>query len=228
MLVDFNEIKNIYEQFIVSKFCNEYLSKYEKLPLEQKQNNWDWDGKDFSRVISLLEFKEFFEKNNIFFNDILVLNGIGDPELNYIKYKNIFFLDYKNDIETDLHVFKTDKKYDFLMTNQTLEHTYDPCLILKNLYNIMNKNGIVYFNVPSLGPPHNTPHHHYNGFTPVGLGSIIRQAGFKLLDVGFWGNKEYVKYLFEKNDWPDYKGINNYKNDFNYSVISWAFAIKEN
>lgn len=221
-----NLISNIYDEFIVPKLNATYLEKYKNISFNLQSSRWPWKDKDFSRVISLLEFKLFMEKNNNTFNKSLIYNGPNDPELEYINCNNFVFVDYDTNKEKDLHLLKADIKYDFFMTNQTLEHTYDPCLILRNVYEIMNFDGLIYFNVPSLCPPHSTPFHHYNGFTPTGLGAIVQQAGFKILDIGFWGNKEYIMKLFNNNSWPDYTSLNDYCNDFNYSAISWIFAKK--
>lgn len=225
-IVNENEITEIYDKFIVPKLNKTYTDKYKVLPHQYNDASWNWQHKDFGRVISMLEFKEYMEKNPRIYDHALISNGPNDPELKFLNYKNISFIDYEKDKNNDLHLLNSKEKYDFFMTNQTLEHTYDPCLILRNIYSIMNDNGVIYINVPTLCPPHNTPHHHYNGFTPVGLGSIVKQAGFKILDIGFWGNKEFVTSLFTTNDWPDYLRLNDYTNDFNYSVITWIFAKK--
>lgn len=221
-----NTINKIYNEFIVSKLNTKYLEKYKTLSEDMNTSEWNWKDKDFSRVISLLEFKNFMENNSKIFNNVLVYNGPNDPEIQYIKYNNISFIDYESNKSNDLHTLESKITYDFFMTNQTLEHTYDPCLILRKIYEIMEDDGLIYLNVPSLCPPHSTPFHHYNGFTPVGLGAIVQQAGFKILDIGFWGNKEYVTKLFTTNSWPDYFMLNDHKNDFNYSAISWIFAKK--
>jgi hypothetical protein len=50
----------------------------------------------------------------------------------------------------------------------------------------MKDGGIVYMNAPSINIPHLTPYHFYTGPTPVGLGCIVQQAAFEILDIGFW------------------------------------------
>ena len=220
-----NEINDIYNNFIKTKNNVDYRDKRKDVLTILNTTNWKWENKDFSRVISLLEFKEYI--NNATFKKSLIFNGHSDPELQYLNTNAIIHFDYENNKEYDLHSFQSDERFDFFMLNQTLEHTYDPCLVLRNVYNIMNEGGLIYINVPSLCPPHNTPFHYYNGFTPTGLGAIVRQAGFEICDIGYWGNKEYVQYLFEHNDWPDYKKLKDYTNNIDYAVISWVFAKKE-
>lgn len=85
---------------------------------------------------------------------------------------------------------------------------------------------MVYISVPSINLIHSKPCHYYIGMTPTGLGGIVKQAGFEILDIGFYGNKEYIEFLFKNNDWPNYTQIKNYTNDINCIVCSWIFAKK--
>lgn len=156
-IVTENEITEIYDKFIVPKLNKTYTDKYKVLPHQYNDVSWNWQHKDFGRVISMLEFKEYMEKNPRIYEHALISNGPNDPELKFLNYKNIFFIDYEKDKNNDLHLLNSKEKYDFFMTNQTLEHTYDPCLILRNIYSIMNDNGVIYINVP-LYVHHTTPH----------------------------------------------------------------------
>jgi len=228
MNVDYNRINEIYNKFIVPKQDESFLNRYKTLPIHLNNGNWTWENKDFPRVVALLEFKKFIEESNISFKKVLTFNGPGDPELNHISYEKIDNYNYLDDpTNLDLHTLDLpNKDYDFFMTNQTLEHVYDPCLALKNIHKHLNVGGIFYCNVPSFNMAHDTPHHHYVGFTPVGLGCMIEQAGFEILDIGFWGNTEYITYMMNNNDWPDYTKISDYSSEINKEVISWIFAKK--
>ena len=127
----------------------------------------------------------------------------------------------------DLHNLDLDRKdFDFFMSNQTLEHLYDPCLAVRKIYDNIRSGGIVYMNLPSVNMPHSTPFHYYTGFTPVGLGCIFKQAGFEILDIGFWGNTEYYDYTLMKGVWPDYKQMTNFSSEKDKESITWIFARK--
>jgi SAM-dependent methyltransferase len=227
-MIDYNEIDKIYSDFILPKQTPEYLNKYSSLPLDRESNRWRWLGKDLPRVISILEFQEYMGNNNLLFNDVLSMNGDSDPEYEYLNYKNTHSYYYLDDIVNyDMHNLNLGKKdFDFFMCNQTIEHLYDPCLALRNVYDHLKPGGILYINVPSFSMAHDTPHHHYTGLTPTGLGCVVRQAGFEILDIGFWGNTEYINYMMVNNDWPDYTKINNYCSEINKEAISWIFAKK--
>ena len=227
MILSEKDIYDIYHRFVVPKYNNP--DKYKVLPIEMNNKKWKWEDKDFPRVISLLEFKEFLEKNqNPKFESVLSFNGIDDPEYEYLNYENITNYNYTDNIDKyDLHSLDLDRKdFDFFMSNQTLEHLYDPCLVLRKIYDHMKPGGIVYMNLPAMNMPHSTPLHYYTGFTPVGLGCIFKQAGFEILDIGFWGNSNYYDFVLNKGIWPDYRQMTNYSYEKDKESITWIFAKK--
>jgi len=227
MILSEKDIYDIYYRFVVPKYNNP--DKYKSLPIELNNKKWKWEDKDFPRVISLLEFKEFLEKNqNPKFQSVLSFNGMDDPEYEYLNYENITNYNYADNTEKyDLHSLDLDRKdFDFFMSNQTLEHLYDPCLVLRKIYDHMKPGGIVYMNLPAMNMPHSTPMHYYTGFTPVGLGCIFKQAGFEILDIGFWGNSNYYDFVLNKGIWPDYRQMTNYSYEKDKESITWIFAKK--
>ena len=93
----------------------------------------------------------------------------------------------------------------------------------------MRPGGILYFNVPANSIPHDTPFHHFTGFTPVGVGAVVKAAGFEILHIGQWGNVGYLKKMFETHKFLDYRAVENPGlNDFNCPIIAWVFAKKPN
>jgi SAM-dependent methyltransferase len=222
------DIRKIYETYVAVNFKDEYVKRYEPLPLEKNNVNWQWENKDFPRVISLLEFDHFVRLHKISCKKGLAMNGL-DPEWQYLPAEKIVRIDYDTDHDRyDLHSLNlTEDDFDFVMVNQTLEHLYDPIRCLENIYKHMRKGGMLYLNAPANGLPHEDPFHYYTGFTATGLGVMLELAGFKLLSVGQWGNIEYIKKMFETNSWLDYKQLKNPgKNDMYCPVIVWAFAVK--
>ena len=221
-----NEIEKIFNTFIKINYTKEYDTRYSSLPLQFNNKNWKWEGKDFPRVIALLEFKNYIEKYNFNFENILSFNGDEDPEFEYLKYKHLTNINYWSDpINNDLHTFKLDKKFDFVMINQTIEHLCNPIKAIKNLYDHLNPGGIFYANVPANNIPHSEPYHYYTGITPVGLGVMAKLAGFKILEIGQWGNKEHLHKLFNIG-WVDYTQIENTSNDRTCPIITWILAQK--
>ena len=136
-----NEIQEIYDKHIKINNTEEYIKRYDPLPLNLNNTAWRWEGKDFPRVPAVLEFKRYMEKYNFNFEKVLSFNGSSDPEYHYLKYKTMKNYNYADDKEKyDLHNLDLDENdFDFVMLNQTLEHLYDPISVLKSLYNHFKK-----------------------------------------------------------------------------------------
>lgn len=201
-----SELLDIYNRNI--KLNDSYFYKYVNLPVcpVKKWNN-SWDNRDFPRVLCVLDFIEWVKKYNIENIDKLAITCTSDPELEFITSTSVKLLEYP---EYDLHTFskKIDEKFDFFIFNQTLEHLYNPFLALQNIYNVINDNGYVFTSVPTLNIPHLMPFH-YNGFTPAGLGMLFKSAGFEILEIGQWGNLDYIQKLWSSHTWPDYNNLKN-------------------
>lgn len=222
------EIYELYNNFIKINDTDDYKNRYVPFPQQNPNDKWRWENKDFPRVISILEFKRYMNKYNFHFKNVLSFNGKGDPEYEFVKYDEITNYNYKDDkINYDLHNLNLDKNdFDFVMFNQTIEHLFNPILCIKNIYNHLKNGGIFYANVPSNNIPHDTPIHYYTGITPSGLGVMTKLAGFEILEIGQWGNRNYLNTLFAKG-WSDYKYNDNPgKNDFNCPLITWVLAKK--
>lgn len=221
-------INEIYNKHVRINYTDDYVNKYVPLPLYLNNKAWKWENKDFPRIISLLEFKEYMLECNRLFDNVLLFNGDNDPELEYLKYNNLHNYNYADDANYDLHCLKLEKTdFDFAMLNQTIEHLYNPILALQNIHKHMKVGGVFYTNVPSNNIPHSTPYHFYTGITPVGLGAMVKLAGFNILKIGQWGNKEYLRQLYVTAQWPDYTyNSNPGHNEIECPIITWCLATK--
>lgn len=223
-----DDIQKIYDEYVHVNFTPEYAHRYTSLPIYKNTTPWKWEGKDFPRVIALLEFERFVEMSSLRSQNGLAINGI-DPEWHYLPHQSIDHISYDEDpIKYDLHALRLDRSdYDFVMLNQTLEHLYDPIRCLKNIYSHMRKGGIIYINVPTNSILHSQPYHYYTGYTPVGLGVVLKAAGFEILSIGQWGNLEYLTRMQNTYSWPSYDQLNDPGyNDVKHPVITWIFATK--
>ena len=117
-----------------------------------------------------------------------------DPELEFVSYENTTVLKYP---PHDLHLFdeKFILKFDFFIFNQTIEHLYNPFKAF-NIYKYMKSGGYVFTSVPTINIPHMTPIH-YNGYNPVGLALLFMSCGFEVIEIGQWGNYDYIQKLFK-------------------------------
>lgn len=93
--------------------------------------------------------------------------------------------------------------YDLVLFGQTFEHLYDPVLCFKNLYDAMAPGGYLFTTGPSLNHLHMHPTF-YSMPTPFGLPVWFAQAGFDVIKVGVFGNKEYLRVIITETItwWP--------------------------
>ena len=226
------KIQELYETYVLKNYTDFYKTKYVPLPVHKNNKRWKWEGKDFPRVISLLEFETYVEKYNFKIKDLLLFNGNEDPELDYLenRIENTYNVNYEEDtVNNDLHSLNLPKKdFDFVCLHQTLEHVYNPYQCLNNIYNHMCEGGYLYVNVPACNAPHSEPYHYFTGYTPTGLAAIAYQAGFKILEIGQWGNIEYMIKLWTRNPgWSEYRELQNPGlNEIHNPVITWGLFQK--
>lgn len=227
-----DRIIELYEKYIKSNYTDEYKKRYCPLPVSKNNRKWRWEGKDFPRVIALLEFERYIAKYDFQIENLLIFNGEDDPEIEYLgnRIKTLHNFDYMQDtINYDLHQLDLPREdYDFVCLHQTLEHIYNPYQCLTNIRNHMKDGGYLYINVPACNAPHSEPFHHFTGFTPMGLVAIADQAGFNILESGQWGNEEYLVKLWTRNPgWSDFTQLQNPGlNEINNPVITWVLLQK--
>lgn len=184
----------------------EYYKKYETLPFGLNDKNWKWEGKDFPRIRCILDFQDWLKKNNLRHFGKVLSTFSTDPELEYITFDSLYHAPYHAG-SNDLHTLDLDEKeFDLVIFNQTLEHLYNPFISVSNLYNHTKDGGYLFTSVPTINIPHMTPFH-FNGLTPMGLCMLMKSVGFKIIELGFWGNVDYIRFIFETGSWPDYRQL---------------------
>ena len=229
-MISDSKIEELYEKHIKVNYTEEYKNRYHPLPVDRNNKNWKWEGKDFPRVISLLEFDRYINKYNFQINKLLLFNGQNEPETEYLKgrYKQILNINYEDNPEKyNLHNLQINHdNFDFVTLNQTLEHVYNPYTCLTNIKKYIAKGGYLYINVPACNTPHSEPFHFYTGYTPMGLAALAYEAGYEILEIGQWGNKEYLGRLFGitgQRWWADYTMLENPGiNEIENPVITWG------
>lgn len=220
------EIKNIYKNI---RLPNEYFTKYSPFPqCPVKAWNYSWQNFDFPRCWAILDFKEWINKYDLMNVDVLGYTDKNDPELEFVDAKEKIFISYP---PNDLHTFSTNYKevFNFFIFNQTIEHLYNPFLAIEEIHKALKPGGYVFTSVPTLNIPHNTPIH-YNGYNPMGLAILFLSSDFEILEMGQWGNNEYITRLFRYHDWPGYNSLKDSDSIYNEEVNvcqCWILARKK-
>ena len=70
---------------------------------------------------------------------------------------------------------------------------------------------------------------HFNGYSPLGLAMLFKSAGFEVVEIGQWGNYEYITQLWKTHNWPSYKNLqhdNKITNEKQNVCQCWILARK--
>ena len=188
------------------KLPESYFNKYTHLPnCPVIRWNYNWSNHDFPRNWCILDFIEWNNKYNINIQH-LGYTGDNDPELDFITPLKKTLVSYP---AYDLHNISTHFKneFDFFLFNQTIEHLYNPFEAIKQIYEIVKPGGYVFTSVPTINIPHMTPIH-FNGFTPMGLAMLFKTSNFEIIEIGQWGNFDYISKLWGTHSWPGYESLN--------------------
>jgi SAM-dependent methyltransferase len=221
-----DDIEELY--YMKVKKTELYFKKYELLPpCPVKQWNYDYQNFDFPRVWCVLDFKEWILKYNLSKVNTLGVTCVTDPELDFIKGDKIIHVDYP---PYDLHTLSNSftNTFDFFIFNQTIEHLYNPYASIRSIYDTIKSGGYVFTSVPTLNIPHMMPKH-FTGFTPIGLATLFTVCGFEVVEVGQWGNHDYITKLFGEQSWPGYNRLHKdgrVTNEENNVCQCWILARK--
>lgn len=188
-----------------------------------------WKNKDVARYASVNYFNKYVKKYSLKSEKFLgFADAKNDIELSLLPH-NIIISDDHNEGGRDLEVlddYNLDKDFDFCFLNQTLEHLAYPERAIKNIYNHLNENGYLYMNWPVLNIPHMQPLYFYTGITVVCIMRLAEDIGFKIIESGSWGNKQYIDFIYENFNWPDYSQISLNNEGANRPCIGWVLLQK--
>jgi SAM-dependent methyltransferase len=203
MLSD-HELMKLYTASV--KKSPSYFTQYAQVPAcPVKSFGYTWQDFDYPRIPCILDFKDWIQKHNIAPNR-LAYTCKTDPELEFLTRSSETYLPYP---EHDLHTVsqRYANSFDFFLFNQTIEHLQNPFVAVKSIYETLKPGGYCFTSVPTINIPHTTPYH-YGGYNPMGLAVMFRLAGFEIVEIGQWGNLEYLQTIFTKQGWVGYNTLN--------------------
>jgi SAM-dependent methyltransferase len=118
-----------------------------------------------------------------------------------------------------------ERRFDFVICEQVLEHVEDPQAAAANLRNLCAPGGHVIVTTPFLIKVHELPLYalrDYWRFTPRGLRVLLERAGLEVDTVEGWGNQMCV--VGNLNRWSAYRPWHSLRNQPDIPVVVWAFA----
>jgi hypothetical protein len=202
---------------------DEYNRRYEVLP--KSTIEWQWDNKDFPRVIIVLEFQRMVKKYGLQSEKLLTFNNYNDPEIECMPTWGRVDLNYGEAFDVHKPI-GYDHTFDFAILSQTVEHLYSPFLAIENIRRSLKDNAYIFCSVPVVNILHDANDTMMTGLSPLGLGCMFRSCGFKIIEIGQWGTQEYINFIFKNHYWPSYNHLKSYVNEFNNPVQTWILAQK--
>ena len=151
------------------------------------------------------------EKNDIIYHERdfknikFLINNFYDPKFNFLKkkvldlgcgpqnLKSIFeknqcrYTGYDiNDYNFETDEIKKTVKYDLIISLAVLEHLNDPTHFIKNIKNLLKKNGYLYLTTPNINFTKNkfyNDYTHKKPYTPESIKSLFVHSKFKNVKV---------------------------------------------
>ena len=60
----------------------------------------------------------------------------------------------------------------------------------------------------------------------MGLAMLFKSANFEIVEIGQWGNLEYITKMFSTHDWPGLNVLQNIRNEEKNVCQCWILAKK--
>ena len=122
-------------------------------------------------------YKDFFKEQEY----TAVDTKLGDADFDYSKIDFI--------VDLAKMPFK-EKTFDAALCTQVLEHVSEPGQVLKEIYRVLKKGGLLYATVPQSDCVHEAPYDYFR-FTPYSLKYLLEKAGYEIMDIkpscGYFG-----------------------------------------
>lgn len=149
-------------------------------------------------ILRILQFQEFKKKR--VFGEVIEFGANEKLEKNFIYSKNKEInATYSNIVTSNNKFIKIDlqkkikikKKFDYVIIFNVLEHLSKPEIALKNIRNILKKNGCIIGSTPFLFRVHGAPKDYYR-FTHDYLKLTLKKSGFKNIKINALGTGPFL------------------------------------
>ena len=88
--------------------------------------------------------------------------------------------DFNMDIQPQIDI---ELQADIIFCLELMEYIYDPVICIKNLWQLLKTDGILYITFPTLYPVHNPVESDYLRYTLVGAIKLLHENGFDIEEV---------------------------------------------
>ena len=194
---------------------------------------------DAARAFTVLDFCKWARSYKFERPRRLLVTDSNDPELRCLQQpsdRTVLLAFDKLTGSGDFHRPLPVQGMDLIVVSQTLEHLHTPALALSHMFRALSPGGFLFTSVPFInklhdGVPLESPPylHHFTHYTPFGLAVAAATIGFEVLELGSWGNRDYVKNIlidhFPGVDlWPSLRENRNFANNPLAPAQAWILA----
>lgn len=176
---------------------------------------------------------QMYHRIRSFFNEerkgkVLCISGTG--YISSLFHPDSLIVDVQYP-EVDIHKLPyEEKEFDFVMTDQVLEHVENPFLAVDEMYRVLKNRGYMILTTCLMNPVHEMPTDFWR-FTPDGLKVLCKNFG-EIIQCEGWGNGQAVDLMINKglrfqdiNPNSPLEKIATY-NDFQNLIVTWIITRK--
>lgn len=181
-----------------------------------------YDRTPWLRVEQHRDWKEKFRKMSPEKLNVLEISpDIGGTWKN-IGFKNYQFVEYP---AFDICSMSMDEKFDLIIADNVFEHIKNPDEAAKNVYKMLQPDGVFFVATPFLFKFHPRPDD-YCRWTKFGLLNLLVNSGFKeaKTEVFSWGNRSCVRANLDQI--VPYGWHRDMRNENQFPVMVWGMAKK--
>jgi SAM-dependent methyltransferase len=182
---------------------------------------WGYNPEQWIRVVQRRQWRAFFDSLPLEKLAVLEISPGPQPLLDGHKirrYRAVNFPEF--DITRDC----LSECFDLIIAEQVFEHLRHPYRAGRNVWKMLNDDGVFMIATPFLVRIHGHPFD-YTRWTKDGLSGFLEDCGFSA-DVYSWGNRQAIRRNFAR--WREYGWKKNLDNEPDFPVNVWAFARKMN
>ena len=181
---------------------------------------WGYDREQWIRVTQMRQWRTFFESLPLHSLSVLEISPGPHPLLDAHQVKYYRAVNFP---EFDITRDSLPERFDLIIAEQVFEHLRHPYRAGRNVWKMLNDDGIFMISTPFLVRIHGHPDD-YTRWTEGGLRGFLEDCGFTA-DIYSWGNRKAV--IANLTRWREYGWFKDVRNEPEFPVVVWAYARKQ-
>lgn len=180
---------------------------------------WGYNHEQWIRVVQMQQWQTYLASAPMEKLAVLEISPGPHPlvdEHQAKRYRAVNFPEF--DITRD----RLPERFDLIIAEQVFEHLRHPYRAGRNVWEMLNDDGVFMIATPFLVRIHGHPHD-YTRWSEDGLRGFLEDCGFDA-EVYSWGNQRAVRENLSR--WREYGWSRDLKNEPEFPVVVWGYARK--